>query len=263
MPLLHRLKRHPLPVNAYFVHSLVLTYALPAPVLRPLLPPGLTLDQYEEYGFLAIACVQTRGLRPAFLPRLFGQNFCLTGYRIFSKFTVPAGKSQKPTELRGLRILRSDTDKRTLALSGNLLTHYNYHVVDYSLRKQRNTLAIDVQTPNEVADLRLKADLSSLPAPLPNGSPFPDLETARRYAGPLPFTFDYEKETHSIVVIKGVRKKWDPQPVKVNVEKCTFFNRPEFSGVTPVLANAFYVHDIPYRWEKGRRVPLTADGSAL
>ena len=67
------------------------------------------------------------------------------------------------------------------------------------------------------------------PAPLPVGSPFPDVRTARRFAGPLPFTFDYEPETHSIVRIQGVRKQWDPIPVHVNVLQNSFLQREPFA----------------------------------
>jgi hypothetical protein len=256
MLLLSRLKRHPLPVSAHFVHSLVLTYALPREVLQPLLPPGLELDYYGDHGFLAIALVQTRKLRPSLLSPLVGQNFCLSGYRIFSRYQASTGRSGKTTELRGLRILRSDTNKRLMAFSGNLLTHYNYHVADFRFRANPGMLNIEIRSPGGEADLKVYADLTSIPASLPPGSPFPDLDSARHFAGPLPFTFDYEKETNSMIVIKGVRKKWDPQPVRVEVEKCTFFNRKDFRGITPVLANAFYVHDIPYRWEKGQLKPL-------
>ena len=72
--MLHLFKRHPIPISAYFRHSLVLTYAFPRDVLQPLLPPGLVLDTYREYGFLAIALVQTAHLRPSFLPAVFGRD---------------------------------------------------------------------------------------------------------------------------------------------------------------------------------------------
>ena len=64
----YRLRRHPFPVDAFFDHSLVLTYALPLQSLAPLLPPGLQVDAYGDYGFVAIAMVQTRRLRPAQRP---------------------------------------------------------------------------------------------------------------------------------------------------------------------------------------------------
>src|SRR4051794_19952762 len=136
--MLHLLQRHPIPVRAHFEFSLVLAYALPAAVLAPLLPPGLTLDTYEDFGFLAIAMVRTRGLRTAFLPSVFGQEFFLTGYRIFARYRDPASGRN----LRGLRILRSDTNKRTMAFFGNRLTHYNYRVARVAVERGGDQLAV-------------------------------------------------------------------------------------------------------------------------
>ena len=85
----------------------------------------------------------------------------------------------------------------------------------------------------------------------PEGSPFASWGQARLFAGPLPFTFDYEAETHSLVLIEGVRRNWHPQPVAVQVERCSFFDHAPFRGVRPVLANAFYAANINYRWNRG------------
>ena len=248
--MLHRLRRHPFTVEAFFRHSLVLTYAFPAETLAPLLPPGLRLDTYGAFGFLAIALVQTRGLRPTFLPRALGQDFFLSGYRVFARFDTPSGRA-----LRGLRILRSDADRRLMVASGNLFTHYRYRLCRASLREGDGRLDLRILTPGAEADLDLTADLDSRPAPLPEASPFPDLAEARKFAGPLPFTFDYESETHSIVVIEGVRETWDPRPLRVEVRECTFLAKPPFDRGGR-LANAFYVQDVPYRWRPGRLVPL-------
>jgi hypothetical protein len=244
--MLHLLRRHPIPIEAHFRHCLVLTYAFPESVLAPLLPPGLSLDTYDGLGFLAVALVQTQGLRPAGTPAALGQDFFLSGYRIFARFTTRAGR-----RLRGRRILRSDTDKERMAIAGNLLTHYNYAKCDVALSEDGGRLAVKITTPRSEADLDVVADLAGKPAPLPAGSPFPDLRTALRFAGPLPFTFDYERETHSIVRIEGVRSRWNPQMVAVSVRRCTFLERPPFAGTTPVLASAFHLQDVPYRWKRG------------
>src|SRR5438552_4181764 len=79
------------------------------------LPPGLQLDTWQGRGFVAIALVQTRGLRPVGLPARLGQDFFLSGYRIFARFTPASGRQRT---LRGLRILRSDTDRRLMVLFG-------------------------------------------------------------------------------------------------------------------------------------------------
>ncbi|HEV8268934.1 MAG TPA: DUF2071 domain-containing protein, partial [Thermoanaerobaculia bacterium] len=224
---------------------------LPKDVLTPLLPPGLTLDAYEGWGFLAIAMVKTRRLRPAFLPAFLGRDFFLSGYRIFARHRTAEGR-----ELRGLRILRSDTDSRWMTFFGNLLTHYNYRKCDVDERRTPDELQLSIATPEAEADLSLRARLSATAAAPPKGSPFPDLDVARRYAGPLPFTFDYERATHSIVMIQGVRSNWNPRPVEVEVEKNTFLTQGRFAGVPATLANAFCIEDIPYSWKRGVREKL-------
>jgi hypothetical protein len=245
--MLERLRRHPLPMVAHFRHSLVLAYAFPQEVLRPLLPPGLVLDTFSDLGFAAVALVQTERLRPSFLPAHLGRSFFLSGYRLFVR------RAQQRS-LRGLYILRSDTDRRSMVLLGNLLTHYRYRLATVSLTERRGELEIVVDTPGGEADLHVIAALASRPAPLPAGSPFGSLEEARRFAGPLPYTFDYEASTRSLVVVRAVRTAWDPQPLEVEVRRATYFDQGPFRDVEPVLANAFHVADIDYRWERGKVV---------
>lgn len=249
--MLHRFQRHPVPVKAWFRHSLVLTYAFPENVLLPLLPPGLELDTLNGLGFVAIAMVQTESLRPEFMPSWAGQNFFLAGYRIFTRYRTAQGRT-----LRGLRILRSDTNRRLMLLAGNRLTHYQYHLARVTWHETPREFEIKVSTPRAEADLDITAFPGNTPAPLPNGSPFPNHRIARLFAGPLPFTFDYERETHSIVLIEGERDHWSPKSIDVVVRKSTFFDQAPFNASKPVLANAFLVSGIPYRWKRGIREPL-------
>ncbi len=134
--MLHWLKRHPIPVTAYFRHALVLTYAFPPEVLEPLLPEELALDTWRGSGFLAIALVATERMRPSFLPAAMGSDFFLSGYRIFTR--LAGGES-----LRGLRILRSDTDRRLMVCAGNLLTHYNYSLCSAAVEESGDETSLD------------------------------------------------------------------------------------------------------------------------
>jgi len=245
--MLHLLKRHPIPIRAFLRRVLVLTYAFPPEVLEPLLPEGLALDTWRGQAFLAVALVQTEGLRPAWLPAAMGGDFFLSGYRIFT--SRKSGQS-----LRGLRILRSDTDRRVMAWAGNLLTHYNYSLCKAKVEERGGEVRWTVRTPQGAADLDVTAHVAGGEAALPPGSPFASLQEARRFAGPLPYTFDFEPETGSIVAIRAERPEWNPQPVAVEVRQCAFLEGAPFSRAVPLLANAFYVHDVPYKWERGRRV---------
>ena len=249
--MLAALRRHPVPIRAFFRHSLVLTYAYPAELLRPLLPQGLELDAYEGQGFLAIALVQTERLRPVGVPAALGQSFFLSGYRIFCRCRLPEGRT-----VRGLRILRSDADRTLMVRAGNLLTHYNYRKCTVEQEKSEEELRISISTAASEADLTVRAAIGEEASTPPAGSPFPDLKVARRYAGPLPFTFDSEDGARRIVLIEGVREDWNPRPVRVEVERATFLEQLPFARSRPRLANAFYLEEIPYRWQRGRLITL-------
>jgi len=196
-----------------------------------------------------VAMVQTERLRPDGLPPAFGADFFLAGYRIFARFTPPGGR-----ELRGLRILRSDTDRTLIALSGNLLTHYNYHRCRARVTASAECARFTIDSRDGHGDVDVVVHLDD--EALPPGSPFTSIRDARRFAGPLPYTFDYEEGTHSIVAVEGRRTHWRPAPVGVDAKRLTFFDQPAFAGCVPRLAAAFHVRDVEYHWLRGVRHAL-------
>src|SRR6202012_1134472 len=119
-----------------------------------LLPTGLVLDTWHGHAFLAIALVQTKDLRPSFLPAAMGCDFFLSGYRIFTRLASTAQSK------RGLRILRSDTDHPWMVRAGNLLTHYNYHLCEAKVEDLGSEVHWTIQTPRAEADLKVRARLS-------------------------------------------------------------------------------------------------------
>jgi hypothetical protein len=210
---------------------LALTYAFPREQLEPLVPPELELDTLRGLGFAAVALVHVERLRPAFAPQRLSAGAYMAGYRVF----VRAGAS-----LRGLRIVRSETDSRALAALGNLTTRYAWQRVPVDWSDDGETVEIRTPTLHVAADLR--------PAALPAGSPFADLDEARRFTGPMPYTFEHEPETGRVVAVRGIRGAWDPKPVSASVYRCDFC-----AGGT--LANAFHVAGVDYRWERGSLIP--------
>ena len=120
------LKNHPFAVEAFFESSLVLTFALPKEQLQDLIPECLQLDTFQDkWAFVAVAMVQTKNLRPKGFPKFMGNDFFLIGYRVFVRYNNSKGK-----KLRGLYILKSETDKKKMELMGNIFTHYNYTTTD-------------------------------------------------------------------------------------------------------------------------------------
>jgi hypothetical protein len=237
------LKNHPFAVEAFFETSVVLTFAIDKEQIQDLIPPCLELDTYNnQWAFIAVAMVQAKDLRPKGFPAIFGNNFFLVGYRIFVRYVNNAGK-----RLRGLYILKSETNKKKMEFLGNIFTRYKYTTTDISQQKHNDQLVISsVRSGFKVVINNGEMENISLPP----DSPFSDWKEARKFAGPLPFTFSYEPQTKRVLIIEGVRENWIPQPVHVIEHQYSFLEKMNLKDIR--LPNAFVIENIPYYWKKGR-----------
>lgn len=237
------LKDHPFPVEAYFEQSIVLTFAVPKEELVSLIPECLTLDTFQDkWAFVAVAMVQTKGLRPKGTPKFMGNDFFLIGYRVFVRYTNQEGK-----RLRGLYILKSETDKKKMEFFGNIFTHYNYTTTDIQQVEGKESIEISsVQSKFKVVLNKREDNIK-----LPEDSPFADWKEARRFAGPLPFTFTYNEDTREVLIIEGVRQNWTPNPIQIRGYQFDYLKTLHLEN--PILANAFIIKNIPYYWKKGKK----------
>ncbi len=220
----------------------VVTFAVPATELQSLIPECLTLDTLDgTWGFVAVAMVQTNALRPQGLPAWLGNDFFLIGYRVFVRYTTATGK-----RLRGLYILKSETDSLKMQLLGTLFTSYHYNTIDVRYSASANHFAFESQK----AELIVSVEIPPTEPALPIGSPFATWQQARRFAGPLPFTFSYQPAKQLVRIVEGVREEWRPVPVQVHQAQVGFIKQLHFSDVR--LASAFTMANVPYSWKKGR-----------
>jgi len=237
------LKDHPFAVEAYFEQSIVLTFAVPKEELASLIPECLTLDTFQDkWAFIAVAMVETKGLRPKGTPKFMGNDFFLIGYRVFVRYTNQEGK-----RLRGLYILKSETDKKKMTFLGNIFTHYNYTTTDIQQIEGEESIEIS----SVQSRFHLVLDKRENNINLPEDSPFLDWKEARRYAGPLPFTFTYNEDSRQILIIEGVRQNWTPNPIQIKNYQFDYLKTLHLNN--PILANAFIIKNIPYYWKKGKK----------
>ena len=241
------LKQHPFPVLANFERVVAVSFAFPESILSPLVGRGLELDTYSGYGFVTVALVWTRNLRPAGFPAFLGQDFFLAGYRVFVRFRDTSGRT-----LRGLKILRSETDKHRMVWLGNLMTGYRYRYVHLRIDAGLET-RVETSLADGTRTLDLIFETSGDSFDLPVGSPFADWRSARRFAGPMPFTFSPEADG-SFIMVEGSRANWTPRPIVVKEWQIQLFAEEPFRESEPILANAFTMETVSYRWSKGRRV---------
>jgi uncharacterized protein YqjF (DUF2071 family) len=237
------LKNHPFAVEAFFESSLVLTFAIPKGKIQHLIPECLELDTFnDKMAFIAVAMVQTKNLRPKGFPKFLGNDFFLIGYRVFVRFTNNAGKN-----LRGLYILKSETDKKKMEFFGNIFTHYNYKTTD--IQQVRKNVITEISSDKSGFNVLVEnADSENIS--LPDGSPFNNWKEARKFAGPLPFTFTSNQKDKKVLIVEGVRENWKPTPVKVVNFHFSYLDNLNLKELR--LANAFIIKNIPYYWKKGK-----------
>jgi uncharacterized protein YqjF (DUF2071 family) len=240
------LRRHPFPVQAWFDRVIALSIAFPEESLRPLIPAGLEMDTYEGLGFVTVALVWTRHLRPAGIPQFLGRDFFLAGYRIFTRLRDESGR-----HLRGLHILRSETDRRMMVWSGNFFTGYQYRHVAVRFSEEGPISTVETLRRGGLRSLFVRYDAHDSEAKLAVESPFPDWHTARLFAGPMPYTFS-ALPGGAFIAIRGIRAEWNPRPITVHEFDVPLFQEPPFPCIRPVLANAFVVENVHYRWDRGR-----------
>jgi hypothetical protein len=242
------LRNHPFEVDAHFEFSLVLTYALPAEVLQPMLPAGLELDCFQErWAFVAIAMVQTKQLCPTRLPSFFGRDFFLIGTRLFVRFPTADGR-----RLRGLYIIRSQTNRAAMRILGDVFTRYRYDMIDVDVVQQTSLLQVKAGAFDVEVDASAMAPDEADVSQLPVGSPLSTWKDARRFAGPMPYTFSALPD-NKMLIVEGVRQQWQPRPVRVVRAEVPFFAERQLP--TPQLASAFVVENVPYHWKAGRIEP--------
>jgi hypothetical protein len=236
------LNNHPFDVSAYFKHSIVLTYSLPKELLIDHIPEPFILDTFQDkFAFVAVAIVETQNLRPSIMPSYFGNNFILIGIRIFVKYI---NINQK--KLRGLFILKSQTNKKIMEYLGNCFTKYKYDTIDISLKNENDKFIIV----SNKSKINILAEIKNENIKLPIDSPFQSWSEARRFAGPLPFTFSFDEQKSEVLIVEGVRENWIPKPLQINHEKIGILEEFGFENIK--LASSFIVSEIPYYWKKGK-----------
>jgi hypothetical protein len=236
------LKNHPFGVQAFFNSSVVLTFAVEKEQLVGLIPPCLELDTFNnKWAFIAVAMVQTSNLRPKGFPKFMGNNFFLIGYRIFVRYTNTKNKT-----LRGLYIIKSETNKKKMELLGNIFTQYKYTTTDINLYTTEQCRTISSKQSNfKISILPSNTDIQ-----LPSNSPFSTWQEARKFAGPLPHTFSFNKNDNTVLIVEGLRQYWQPKPIAISDYYFQFLKELNLHNV--VLANAFEINNVPYNWKKGK-----------
>lgn len=238
------IKYHPFKMKALFRYCYIFTFSIPIKKAESFLHKGLKADSFNgEHAFYTIAIVDTKNLRPAFFPKFLGGSFVLIGHRIFVRLKAKTGKVY-----RGLQILKSETDSLRMKIIGNFFTHYNYEKSNIQFIRNLSSLEII----NKDSGFKVKIDNSSKEPKLPKESPFISLKEAKKFAGPMPFTFSHLVGDNKLLTVEGKRQTWQVNPIAVQSLTMPDFALEHFPEAK--LASAFKIENVDYNWQKGELI---------
>lgn len=230
----------PLPFNVVteFKAFALLLYSVDLVSAKKLIEDPFILKEHKGRGIMATAFAKVKHLRPAFLPSFLGVNFDFAGFR----FMVDYHSNSKNKDLSGLKILRSVSNNKLLSAGGKIFSQYNFSYSNLEINQSQISTTIK----GELFDIELQH--SSDKRFIQAGSLFSDYSEARKFAGPLLYTF--ERKAHKISIVEGSREHWQPRPAKIIAHRNDFFAELPFSKLDAIPEAAFTINDIPYSWQK-------------
>ena len=179
-----------------------------------------------------------------------GQDFFLAGYRVFTT-VPPAGRPARCAGCEFCAATRTARDGRRRQ-SAHALQLPSVPTTDRDEADDRSHAS--ARTADGAGDLEVTADLSRRRF-------LPDRRfrrCARR--GDSPARCRSRSTTsarHTAIIAIGARRtNWRPRPGHGRRDHIAFFDDPRFEGCTPILAAAFHVSGVDYRWERAVRYPL-------
>jgi hypothetical protein len=196
---------------------------------------------FKTIGDLWLWLGRNKIFAPKGFPAFLGNDFTLIGYRIFVRYTNEKGKN-----LRGLYILKSETDKRKMEFLGNIFTNYKYKTIDIQKTTQTNSILFQSKSGRfQIRFMTILIQILGYPS-----SPFADWKEARRFAGPLPFTFSVDDVNREVIIVEGKRSFWQPKPIQIQDFSSDYINQLTKNQFQ--LASGFIVKNIPYEWKAGK-----------
>lgn len=233
-------QKNPLTMVGKLDRCWLFTYRTPVEQVRKLLPYPLELVTHANYAFWNVVVCHVNAMRPKHFPAFVGVDYWHLAYRLYARFPLAQGKT-----IEGLYFVRSECDHRLMALAGNLLTNFRFHLARLSVKQDQEELEIRLESPDAPACARL------LPGLAPEYNPhsaFASLEEAAIFLKYKSYGISVEKSGKiNVVHITRDEAAWRSRLVRVVAANWAFFHHQE---IAPEIC--YEVEPIFYQWDRGR-----------
>lgn len=232
--------KNALPMQSFIRLCWLATHRIPEADAWALLPPELAPVTHGGFAFLNTVVARMEAMRPQGLPAFLGLDYWHVGYRLYAKATTTDGDRE------GLYFLRSDCDRRILALAGNILSDFRFHTARIEVAGATSETSIRVETGGARVELNLSGETET---GLSVGSPFETRAEAEAFLKYKPCGLATAARGRvNAIPIRRDETAWQARPVQVLRQHWEFLD--QFPNAQPELV--FEVAPIEYHFGRGR-----------
>lgn len=243
----------PITMKTTFQDLLLLTYAVPPPLLAAQLPTFIHPYIHNGLSYISIVVGNMRGMRLSLLPEFLGTNYYQIVYR-----AVVCLHDLEGHERIGVFFLRSDSNDPVMSYFGNRLTEFRFHYFHtgaIALFQRDQELLVSVETADKRGDL--VAHLRNL------GSadylqPTPGFATVTEEKNTLVQIFHaYAYDSTGAVVydLEIERGEWHLQRLEMQNSFSAFFQEHPFPPGTAQPISHIYIQECSYIWKPMVAIP--------
>jgi len=234
------LQKNSLTVVGVLSRCWLFTYRTPIASAQHLLPQPLEPVIHNGYAFWNVVVSLVQHMRPRYFPSFVGITYWHIAYRLYVRLPL-----QNEKAIEGLYFLRSDCDNRFMAIAGNLMTDFCFHIANVQIQEQEALIDIRID------ELEASAQVCLLKSDEPRLSPtsaFTSLEEAADFLKYKPNGISIQRNgAANVVRIARQEDLWRYRLMHVEKAHWSFFDSMD---VQPEIC--YQIEPIAYQWNRGK-----------
>jgi Uncharacterized conserved protein (COG2071) len=233
LPIIHGLIRRRLLVN----------FRVEAEVMRRFLPAPFRPKLHDGYAIAGICLIRLEGIRPAWLPSIFGFSSENAAHRVAVLWDDPSGETRE-----GVFIPRRDTSSLLNHLAGGRIFPGEHHLADFSVTDDAAHVAMSIQSRDGGVSVQVQAHETDT---LPASSCFGSIAESSAFFEGGSVGYSVTRDCSRLDGIRLQTDGWQVRPLAIEkVESSFFSDESTFPPDSITFDHALIMRDVNHQWHE-------------
>jgi hypothetical protein len=242
-------------VHGTIDRRILLNYRCDPDALQSILPPQFRPKLYKGYGIGGICMIRFRGLRPRFVPSLFGMNSENAAHRIAVEWEQDGKKEE------GVFIPRRDTGSFFNKAFGGRVFPGIFNRSQFISKDTDTSFYLEIIRTDGSPQVEFRGTLTNK---LPDSSIFPSLSDAANFFSLGATGYSATEDDHHYHGMELRCLQWTIEPLSIERARSVFYDdKSIFPEGTIQLDSALVLRNIPHEWHSRPDLYVSSEGHGL